>query len=182
MKQYSYKISENYQQEYQIQEERKEEQKPKKNTQRNNQLYTNEQKIILQRLWITHQKEWKMKKYAKESGIREDYCRKLIMMMRNGNDITQKKRRGPQPKHSDELLQIIEERIVHEKKSTREISKELNISPTSVCRYMKIVTKNQQQFNSTKEEKRRNEDSPVNEHHTQEKKEEEKNQIIEILF
>ncbi|BFU23383.1 hypothetical protein KM1_045940 [Entamoeba histolytica HM-3:IMSS] len=111
--------------------------KPRKTEKRINHIYTKEQKTKLRDLFRKHGANWKMVKYALETGIKEDYCRRLINSIKRGDDITTKKKRGPPAKHSVELIREIIEEVKIRGKSTREASKQLKVSPSSICRYMK---------------------------------------------
>ncbi|KAL7716976.1 HTH psq-type domain-containing protein [Entamoeba marina] len=95
------------------------------------------EKQKLRDLYAEHGNAWKMVKYSTETGIKEDYCRRLINSLKKGDDITNKKKRGPPPKHSLELLKEIVQEVKIKGKSTREASKQLKVSPSSICRYMK---------------------------------------------
>ncbi|KAL7718202.1 hypothetical protein QTN25_004501 [Entamoeba marina] len=94
-------------------------------------------KELLRDLFGEHGTTWKMTKYATETGIKEDYCRRLVNSLKKGDDITNKKKRGPHPKHSLELFKEIIQEVKVKGKSTREASKQLKVSPSSICRYMK---------------------------------------------
>ncbi|KAL7715481.1 hypothetical protein QTN25_007101 [Entamoeba marina] len=111
--------------------------KPKKSEKRFNHVYTKIQKENLRDLFKEHGPTWKMIKYSNETGIKEDYCRRLINSLKKGDDITNKKKRGPPAKHSIELLKEIIQEVKIKGKSTREASKLLKVSPSSICRYMK---------------------------------------------
>ena len=104
---------------------------------RSNSVYTKDQKEKLRDLYKEHGTSWKMVKYSQETGIKEDYCRRLINSVKKGDDITVKKKRGPPAKCTPELLQEIINEVKNNGKSTREASKTLRVSPSSICRYMK---------------------------------------------
>ncbi|ELP86630.1 hypothetical protein EIN_091950 [Entamoeba invadens IP1] len=113
-----------------------EDKKPRK---RSNKIYTKDQKEQLRDLFMEHGDAWKMGRYSNETGIKEDYCRRLVGSIKKGADITNKKKRGPPPKHSLELLKEIVDVVKVKGKSTREASKQLKVSPSSICRYMKSL-------------------------------------------